>query len=83
MTENLKKMGAKIKISKANNLENVIIKGVKQLRGASVRSFGDHRTAMSLVIAGLAANNANKIDNLICINKSFPEFMSTLKKLRQ
>jgi len=83
MTDNLKKMGAKIKILKVRNCEDIIIQGVKQLKGASLKSFGDHRTAMSLVIAGLAANKVNKIDDLNCIGKSFPGFLTTLKELGQ
>jgi len=80
MSENLKKMGVAIKISKTKESENIIIQGVKGLKGARVRSFGDHRTAMSMVIAGLKAEGKTSIDDIACINKSFPEFLPTLKK---
>ncbi|MCX5695533.1 MAG: 3-phosphoshikimate 1-carboxyvinyltransferase [Candidatus Omnitrophica bacterium] len=81
MLVNLTKMGAKIKVVKSGKQENIIIKGVKGLRAARVSSFGDHRTAMSMIIAGLAASGETYIDNVTCINKSFPAFLKTLNSL--
>ena len=81
MTENLTKMGADIKVVKEGKFENIIITGVKQLKGTKVRSFKDHRTAMSMVIAGLAAEGQTQIDDISCINKSFPNFISLLNTL--
>ncbi len=83
MSENLKKMGADIKVVKSGKSENIIIQGAGQLKGANLKSFGDHRTAMSAVIAGLAASGRTRIDDLSCINKSFPEFLNILRSLRQ
>ena len=80
MSENLIKMGACIKTSRARGEENIIIKGVKHLKGAKVRSFGDHRTAMSMVVAGAAAVGRTEIDDVSCINKSFPDFLRFLSK---
>ena len=82
MSENLKKMGAKISVSRADNTEKIIIEGVKQLKGRKVASFGDHRTAMSMVVAGLAAIGETVIDDITCIEKSFPNFLGILKTLR-
>ncbi len=81
MSENLKKMGADIVISKAAGSENIVIRGVKQLKGARVKAFGDHRTAMSMVIAGLKASGKTTIDDTSCIDKSFPHFLSLLKSI--
>lgn len=81
MSDNLSKMGSDIKIVKHNKTESVIIRGVGSLCGASVKSFGDHRTAMSMVVAGLAASGTTKIDDTSCINKSFPGFLAALSKL--
>lgn len=81
MTNNLSKMGARIKVTRKNGVENIVINGVKGLNGAKLMSFGDHRTAMSLIIAGLAASGNSRIDDLSCINKSFPEFLRILKSL--
>jgi 3-phosphoshikimate 1-carboxyvinyltransferase len=51
------------------------------MRGASVRSFGDHRTAMSMIVAGLAAEGRTTIDDISCISKSFPDFIKVLRSL--
>ncbi len=83
MMENLKRMGADIGVFKEGNSEKIIIQGVKQLRGTRVRSFADHRTAMSMVVAGLAATGTTKIDDISCISKSYPEFITHLKTLIQ
>lgn len=77
MVTNLGKMGADIK-SEDNNL---IITGTGGLHGAQVESFGDHRTAMSMIIAGLLASGETTVKNSSCINKSFPEFMKILKNI--
>jgi 3-phosphoshikimate 1-carboxyvinyltransferase len=81
MLNNLKKMGADIKVLKSRRSESIVINGVNRLKGAKLRSFGDHRTAMSAIIAGLAADGKASIDDVSCINKSFPEFLSILKRI--
>ena len=82
MLVNLIQMGANIRINKSGRQENIIIKGTEALYGAKVSSFGDHRTAMSMIIAGLATRRGKtSIDDVSCINKSFPDFLKTLKSL--
>jgi 3-phosphoshikimate 1-carboxyvinyltransferase len=81
MSENLCKMGASIKIVETCGIENIVIRGVKELVGTKVRSFGDHRTAMSMIIAGLKAKGRTIIDDIGCINKSFPNFLAILNFL--
>jgi len=83
MSENLKKMGADIRVLKTLKSEKIIIQGGRTIMGATVKSFGDHRTAMSMVVAGLAARGKTQIDNITCINKSFPNFLSLLKTIIQ
>ncbi len=83
MSENLKKMGADIRICSSGASEKIVIVGAKQLKGARVKSFGDHRTAMSMVVAGLAAAGQTRIDDIACINKSFPNFLSLISSLRR
>lgn len=77
MATNLRKMGADIEIKE----DLVRIKGGRPLRGAKVSSFGDHRTAMSMLIAGLGAEGRQIVSGLDCINKSFPGFENLLRKL--
>jgi len=81
MTENLRNMGASISLVKSGRQESIVIKGVKQLNGRQVRSFGDHRTAMSMVVAGLAARGKTRIDDVSCVNKSFPGFIKVLRSI--
>ena len=78
MCVNLKKMGACIKVIKSGGSEKIIVHGIRELKGAKVSSFGDHRTAMSLIIAGLKARGITHIDDIICIKKSFPGFTNLL-----
>ncbi len=81
MLKNLENMGARIKILKEGDSENIIIDGVKELKGSKVKSFGDHRTAMSMIVAGLMAKGKTQIDNTSCISKSFPAFLDKLNFL--
>ncbi len=78
MLENLKKMGADIKLA---GREDIVIRGGSGLKGASLKSFGDHRTAMSLIVAGSASRGATAIDDTECIKKSFPDFLKVLKSI--
>lgn len=81
ISENLRKMGADIQVVKSAKSEKIVIQGVKELKGSRLSSFADHRTAMSMVVAGLKAKNESLIDDIGCIDKSFPDFLDVLKKL--
>jgi len=87
LVSNLTKMGAEIASkriylrSKHKYTETLTIKGPALLEGCSLSSFGDHRTAMSLIIAGLKAEGQSYIDDVSCIAKSFPDFIKILKSL--
>ncbi|MEW6101440.1 MAG: 3-phosphoshikimate 1-carboxyvinyltransferase [Candidatus Omnitrophota bacterium] len=83
MSENLKKMGVKIKVISPRGSENIVISGIKRLYAARVRSFHDHRTAMSMVVAASLANGTTYIDDVGCIAKSFPGFLPLLHSLRR
>ncbi|MFA5090156.1 MAG: 3-phosphoshikimate 1-carboxyvinyltransferase [Candidatus Omnitrophota bacterium] len=82
MQENLARMGVDIRVCRKKDREDIIIRGAGCLRAAKLRSFGDHRTAMSMIVAGLKARGQSSIDDISCINKSFPGFLSILKALR-
>jgi 3-phosphoshikimate 1-carboxyvinyltransferase len=49
------------------------------LKSATVDSDGDHRIAMSFIIAGLKCGM--KVTDLECINTSFPNFFNLLEKI--
>jgi len=78
MLTNLSRMGVKIKICSRAGKEDIIIEGRESLKGANLKSFGDHRTAMSMIVAALCANSSSKIDDIKCISKSFPDFLRIL-----
>ena len=62
--------------------DSLIISGQSGvLKGTQVESFGDHRIAMMLVIAGLVAKGSTRIKDIECINTSFPEFFSILEDI--
>ena len=83
MVGNLKSMGADIRVNKITGKENIVIEGKGKLYGAKLKSFGDHRTAMSMVVAALAAEGDSSIDDTSCISKSFPGFLTTLNSLKR
>lgn len=47
-----------------------------ELKSACVNSFGDHRIAMSFLVAGLKCGM--KVEDIECINTSFPNFFELL-----
>ena len=61
--------------------DGCVIEGVSEFAGGTVSSFGDHRTAMSFLIAGLRARKGVEVQDTACIKTSYPEFEGHLKKL--
>lgn len=77
MVENLKILGADVE-----ELEDgMIIKGKSSLSGGTIKTFNDHRIAMSFSIANLISNQSIILDNDKCIDISFPGYFNLLKKL--
>ena len=70
----LSKMGALLKEKE----DGMTIYGGKKLVGSTVNSYGDHRIAMALTVAGLVADGETTIDDVACIDTSFPQFMNIL-----
>ena len=59
--------------------DGLVIEGGRRLQGAPVRSWGDHRIAMSLAVAGLgAADGETLIEGADCAAVSFPGFFAML-----
>jgi len=75
MVTNLRKVGVDIRVA---SRQRVVINGGRPLRGARVSSFGDHRTAMSMLIVGMVTKGKVIVTGLNCINKSFPGFTQYL-----
>ncbi len=74
----LKPMGADIR-AEGNT---IYIKGPTKLKGAVVDSKKDHRIAMSGVIAGLIAEGETTVNDIECIDTSFPTFFKLLQQLK-
>ena len=53
------------------------------IRAARVSGCHDHRMAMSLAVAALAADAPLTIDGAECVAKSYPDFFEELERLRQ
>lgn len=75
--DGLKKMGADITPTE----DGMVINGPTSLRGVEVESHGDHRLAMALAIAAQIADGETKINNVDCVETSFPGFFTLLKKV--
>jgi len=76
--EELTKMGARI-VEKPDGL---VIQGPTPLKGAVVRSHGDHRLAMALAVAALVAEGPTTIEDVECVATSFPGFWTLLDSIR-
>ncbi len=72
----LNKMGSDISTTD----DGLIINGVEKLGGTKVESWGDHRIAMSLAIAALAAEGETIVNDFDCVNISFPSFPSIMSE---
>ena len=83
MTVNLRKMGADIKVVCRGKKEDILINGIPSLKGAFLNSYHDHRTAMSLIIASFRAQGKTQIDEIDCIDKSFPSFLDCLFRVKR
>jgi len=59
----------------------LVINGKPGYAGGIFSSHGDHRTAMSMIIFALACARPSRIDDIRCINKSFPGFVYEVSKL--
>jgi 3-phosphoshikimate 1-carboxyvinyltransferase len=81
MRSNLVRMGVDIKVVPSKYGEDVVINAPSELYASILKSFNDHRTAMSLIIAALAARDESILDDVKCIDKSFPDFLNTLKAI--
>ena len=77
ITTELRKMGADIIATE----DTLVINGGHKLHGATVDPHNDHRIAMSCAVAALGAKGETKIQDIECINKSYPQFFSDLRVL--
>jgi 3-phosphoshikimate 1-carboxyvinyltransferase len=72
MTEGLRRLGVEVE----EREDGMTIHGRETLQGNKLRSFGDHRIAMSLAVAGLCADGGVEVDDAQCVDISFPTFFN-------
>ncbi len=80
VVENLRAMGAEVEEFE----DGLCVYGPVRLRGARVRSFGDHRIAMAFAVAALTAEGETEIEGAEeCVGVSFPQFFPLLESLTE
>lgn len=72
--DNLRRLGAGVEEFD----DGLAVTGGATLRGAEVDSYGDHRMAMAMAVAGLAAEGETVITGASCASVSFPSFWDVL-----
>jgi len=78
MAGNLRLMG----VDATEQPDGMIIDGGKPIKPeSSVRSYGDHRIAMSMAILGTYAEAPVVIQNVACVDTSYPGFWDHLRSL--
>ena len=75
--ENLRAMGAEVE----EHDDGLTIADRSPLRGATIKSHGDHRIAMAFTVAALIAEGESEIVGADCVGVSFPEFFEVLDSL--
>lgn len=75
--ENLSNMGCTVTPTE----DGMIIDGGKTLHGAVIKTYLDHRIAMSFAIAGLIADGQTDFDHEDCCVISFPDFFKKLSSI--
>ena len=71
----------KLGISVAAGQDSLRILGGRRLCGGVVQSRGDHRMAMALAIAALFAQGEVRVEDVACVDTSFPGFARLLAEV--
>lgn len=77
MAESLRLAGASVEETE----DGMVVEGRESLAGCVADSHGDHRIAMAMLIAGLAATGATTVHDTACIATSFPTFGTLLEQV--
>lgn len=73
----LRKLGAEVEPAE----DGLAVAGGGELAGAPVQSYGDHRLAMAMAVAALAAEGETHIEDAACVDVSYPAFWKHLEQL--
>jgi|WetSurMetagenome_2_1015567.scaffolds.fasta_scaffold00023_97 3-phosphoshikimate 1-carboxyvinyltransferase len=77
MATELSKLGVEL----SEYPDGMDITGGEELKGSGIESYGDHRIAMSLSVAGLVSKTGMLIKDASCVDISFPGFYEKLREL--
>jgi 3-phosphoshikimate 1-carboxyvinyltransferase len=77
LCQELKKLGVALEEFK----DGFRIQGARRVAGGEVESHGDHRLAMSLALAGLAAERPVRVRDSQVVSETFPDFSRQLATL--
>ncbi|WP_374967493.1 3-phosphoshikimate 1-carboxyvinyltransferase [Lysinibacillus sp. RS5] len=78
VVDELKKLGANIEATE----DGMIIEGPTPLRGASLKTYGDHRIGMMGAVAALITDGAVTLDDADCIAVSYPPFFEHIEVVK-
>ncbi len=70
VVQNLRNMG--IDVEEFD--DGFAVKGGKELKGTEIRTYSDHRIAMAFTVAGLVAHGETTLDDVRCVQISYPNF---------
>lgn len=78
MIDNLSSLGVKLELTE----DELKVYGQKTLYPTkTLKSYGDHRIAMTLAIASIISSKALVIDDISVVSKSYPNFFNDFIKL--
>jgi 3-phosphoshikimate 1-carboxyvinyltransferase len=77
LCKELRKLGVKL----SEHADGFTLSGETPPRGGVVEAHGDHRLAMSLAVAGLAAGETVQVNGAEVIAESYPDFVETLNAM--
>ncbi len=77
MVDNLSLLGANIE----EHDDGFVVHGPSKLQGTRVSSYGDHRIAMAMAVAGLLAEGRTEITGSEVIDVSYPAFLTDVRSL--
>jgi len=78
VVDELKKLGANIEATE----DGMIIEGPTSLRGACLKTYGDHRIGMMGAVAALITDGSVTLDDAECIAVSYPSFFEHIEEVK-
>ncbi|MEQ6356789.1 3-phosphoshikimate 1-carboxyvinyltransferase [Lysinibacillus sp. M3] len=78
VVDELKKLGASIEATE----DGMIIEGPTPLRGARLKTYGDHRIGMMGAVAALITDGSVTLDDAECIAVSYPSFFEHIEEVK-